>query len=171
MQSDLGAMIWRQFGAAIDTLGDAIRACPDELWTDKSLHMEYWYVAYHALFWLDLYVFGSFEGFAPPAPFGREELEPGGVLARPYSKLELLDYLAYCREKCRLALLSMSDDKASRPFKFTWSTRTMPYAELMLYTMRHVQEHAAQLAWMLGEKTGSAPDWVSRAREDRHDAA
>ena len=29
-------MLWRQFGIAIDTLRDALRACPDELW-EKSL--------------------------------------------------------------------------------------------------------------------------------------
>ena len=30
---------------------------------------EFWYVVYHALFWLDLYLSGAVEGFAPPAPF------------------------------------------------------------------------------------------------------
>ena len=29
-------MLWRQFGAAIDELGNVLRDCPDELW-EKSL--------------------------------------------------------------------------------------------------------------------------------------
>jgi len=29
-------MLWRQFGATIDMLGDILRDCPDELW-DESL--------------------------------------------------------------------------------------------------------------------------------------
>jgi hypothetical protein len=29
------AMLWRQFGAAIDMLGDALRDCPDELWEQR----------------------------------------------------------------------------------------------------------------------------------------
>ena len=28
-------MLWSQFGAAIDTLGDALRGCPDELWEEQ----------------------------------------------------------------------------------------------------------------------------------------
>jgi hypothetical protein len=29
--------------------------------------------------------------------------------------------------------------------------------------MRHVQEHASQLSLFLGQKVGSAPDWVTQA--------
>jgi len=32
----------------------------------------------------------------------------------------------------------------------------------LLYTMRHVQEHAAELNMLLGQKTGSAPGWVGQ---------
>jgi hypothetical protein len=28
-------IIWQQFGAAIDMLDNALRACPDELWRDR----------------------------------------------------------------------------------------------------------------------------------------
>lgn len=28
-------MIWRQFGKAIDTFGEALRNCPDELWEKR----------------------------------------------------------------------------------------------------------------------------------------
>ena len=46
--------IWQQFGAAIDTLGNAIVACPKELWDDGSKPPElFWYSAYHCLFFLD----------------------------------------------------------------------------------------------------------------------
>ena len=39
-------------------------------------------------------------------------------------------------------------------------------AELHLYNLRHVQEHAAQLALFLGQHVGTAPGWVGRARDD-----
>jgi hypothetical protein len=47
------AIIWRQFGAAIDMLENALRACPEEqwsacLWNDPSQRpefSEFWYVA------------------------------------------------------------------------------------------------------------------------------
>jgi len=28
-------MLWRQFAAAIDMFGGALRSCPDELWEDR----------------------------------------------------------------------------------------------------------------------------------------
>ena len=43
----------------------------------------------------------------------------------------------------------------------------MSYVELLLYNMRHVQEHAAQLNLFLGQNArDSASDWVSRAKAD-----
>ena len=37
----------------------------------------------------------------------------------------------------------------------------MSVAELLLYNMRHVPEHAAQLDLLLGQRVGSAPGWVA----------
>ena len=40
----------------------------------------------------------------------------------------------------------------------------MSVAELLLYNMRHVQEHATQLSLFLGQQVGSAPGWVAKAK-------
>jgi hypothetical protein len=88
------SIVWRQYGAAIDMLENAITACPDDLWGDRSRQPEFWYVAYHTLFFLDLYSHGTTDGFAPPEPFNLDEMDPAGVLPpRVYSKDELLAYL------------------------------------------------------------------------------
>jgi hypothetical protein len=44
----------------------------------------------------------------------------------------------------------------------------MSYLELELYTMRHVQEHAAQLSLFLGRHgiRDEALDWVPRAKDE-----
>ncbi len=47
---------WRQFGAAIDMLENAILACPGALWGDRSQKPEFWYTAFHTLFYVDLYL-------------------------------------------------------------------------------------------------------------------
>jgi hypothetical protein len=73
------SLVWRQFGAAIDMLHNAMLACPDEVWGDRSRQPEFWYVAYHTLFWLDLYLTGRPEDFAPPPPFTLDELDPAGL--------------------------------------------------------------------------------------------
>jgi hypothetical protein len=40
----------------------------------------------------------------------------------------------------------------------------VPFGDLLLYNMRHVQEHASQLNLILGQTYGSAPGWVATAR-------
>jgi hypothetical protein len=175
MDSLWRTMLWKQFGAAIDMLDNAVVACPDELWrqpvwqdqSNPPRSADFWYVAYHALFWLDLYLFGSAEGFAPPAPFSLEELDPAGVVPqRPYSKAELRPYLASLRKKCHTTIETMTDERACQPVNFRWveEGEVVSYVELQLYNMRHVQEHAAQLSLLLGQHgvPGDQIDWVAR---------
>ena len=156
-------IIWQQFGAAIDTLENAIVACPEKVWSDRSRRPEFWYVAYHTLFFLDYYLSDSEKGFAPPAPFTLSEMDPAGVLPdRVYTKDELKAYLAHGRTKCRAAISALTDERAHQPCGF--ERREMNVAELLLYNMRHVQHHAAQLNLMLRQTIDSAPGWVSKAK-------
>ena len=157
------AILWQQFGAAIDMLENAVVACPDELWNDQSRRPEFWYLVFHTLFFLDLYVYGSVEGFAPPAPFTLDELDPEGVLPeRAYTKDELQAYLELCREKCRKAIDALTDEKAWQRCSFEWVD--VGEAELILYNLRHVQHHAAQLNLILRQTIDSAPRWVFKAK-------
>ena len=117
---------------------------------------------FHTLFFLDLQLAGSAEGFAPPPPFDLRELDPEGLLPeRPYTKQELGTYLQHCREKCRSILANLTDEQARRRCHFGAIELTV--AELMLYGMRHVQHHAAQLNLLLRQQTGLAPRYVKRA--------
>ncbi len=158
-------IIWQQFGGAIDTLDNALRACPDELWrarlwdhpSERPEFSQFWYVVYHALFWLDLYLTGAEEGFTPPAPFTLiEQDEDGPLPERPYTKDELQTYLDYSRKKCQATIEALTDEAAQRHCRFAWGE--VSFAELLLYNMRYVQEHASQLNMMLGQKVGSAPE-------------
>lgn len=165
-------VVWRQFNAAMDMFGKALKTCPDELWqahmwnnNDPSMgpeFSEFWYVAYHALFWLDLYLGGSVDGFTPPAPFTLAELDPAGVLPeRVYTRAELLGYLEHSREKCRTTLERLTDEKAGRLCSFSWGQ--LSFGELLLDNMRHLQEHGAQLNMLLGQETGADSSWASGA--------
>lgn len=166
-----GAMVWRQFGAAIDMLEQALRECPDELW-EKQLWPDqpdqwvargfssFWYLGYHTLFWLDLYLTGAEEGFSPPEPFDLVEMEDNETLPRAYTRAELLGYLELCRQRCRETLLSLTTEEAHRLCRFPWGELT--FAELQLYNLRHVQEHASHLTMYLGQQAGIAARWASR---------
>jgi len=162
MDAKLKEIIWQQYSAALDTLENAIATCPDELWGNRAKQPEFWYMAYHTLFFLDFYFSDSEEKFAPPAPFKLSELDPAGILPdRIYKKEELLTYLAYGSNKCRDYIKSLTDESNSKP---SVMRPAVTETELLLYTMRHVQHHAAQLNLILRQETNSAPGWVSRAK-------
>jgi hypothetical protein len=166
-------MLMRQYGAAIDMLRDALRDCPDGLW-GRMLWPDqpgewvaagfstFWYLGYHTLFWLDLYLTGAEEGFSPPAPFDLVEMVEGETLPRIYTRDELLGYLAHCRARCQQTLGALTAEHAQRVCTFAWGELT--FAELQLYNLRHVQEHGAHLSMFLGTHTGRAANWVSAAQ-------
>jgi hypothetical protein len=165
MDATWKTVLWQQFGASIDMLENALVACPDALWGDRSQRPEFWYVVYHTLFYLDLYLSGSAEGFTPPAPFTLDELKPEGAQPeRVYTRGQMRTYLEHCRRKCHGVLEALTYEKAQERCIFGWIE--MGFAELLLYNMRHVQHHAAQLNLILRQKTDSAPGWVASA-EDR----
>jgi hypothetical protein len=165
-------MLWRQFGAAIDMLRDALRDCPDELWEARLWEdqpdqwvavgfSKFWYLGYHTLFWLDLYLTGAEEGFTPPAPFDLVEMAANEVLPRTYTRAELLGYLELCRGRCQETIGALSHEEAQRVCRFAWGE--VSFAELQLYNLRHVQEHAAHLGMFLGQQAGKSTRWVAKA--------
>lgn len=166
MDANLKKSLWQQFGAAIDTLDDAMRLCPDELWEtvlweddEDTRYGQFWYIAYHTLFWTDLFIGGSYEEFKPPAPFIRGKLPD-----QPYAKGDVHDYLKDCRRNVKAMVESLTDEKAAQVCTFPWMTPT--YLELQFYSMRHVMEHAAQLNMILGHRGITGQDWVAIARDD-----
>ncbi len=180
LETTLYTALWWQFGAAIDMLENALVACPASLWNQRlwsaqTSHPQpledaaFWSLTYHILFWLDLYLTGSHEGFAPPEPF-MNELDPVSVFPeQPYTKDELHAYLAHLHKKCQTTIAELSDEKAHQQVTFPWlEEMTMSFFELQLYNMRHVQEHAAQLSLFLGQHgiPGEALDWVPRAKDE-----
>jgi len=168
-------VLWSQFGAAIDMFGCALSSCPNELWTAPMWNdptsppglSDFWYVAYHTQFWLDLYLSGAAEGFVPPAPFDLNELNPRGLLPeRIFTRNELLSYLSHCRRKCSYVIEQLTDEKAHRLCLFPWKKTGLSYAELLVDNMRHVQEHGAQLNMFLGQQAGVSTRWLAQAGND-----
>jgi hypothetical protein len=161
VESNWKAAVWLQFGAALDMLENALVACPDELWHDRSRQPEFWYLVFHTLFWLDLYLTDPSAEFVPPHPFTLAELDPAGLMPeRVYLKDELHTYLLHCRKKCRATIRGLTDEQARR--RRVIGSVDAEFAELLLYTMRHVQHHAAQLNLLLRQTTDAAPRWVGK---------
>jgi hypothetical protein len=165
MDTMLKTSIWQQFGAAIDTLDDAINLCPDHLWTvqmwkdtEDERYGQFWYITYHTLSWLDLFLTSTYKDFLPPPPFIR-----GKLPEIPYTKDQIQWYLNHCRSNVQSTIEALTDEKARQICQFEWMEPT--YLELQLYSMRHVQEHAAQLNLVLGQHDITGMDWIAKARD------
>ncbi len=184
MEITLRTALSRQFGAAIDMLENALVACPTSLWRARLWSApadlpfppwippefsEFWYLAYHTLFWLDLYLSSAREeDFAPPAPFIWTECDPAVSPERPYTKEELHAYLAVLQRTCHTTFSALTDERAHQAVSYYAWTRgeAVSFLEVQMLNMRHVQEHAAQLSLFLGQHgiPDAALDWVARAK-------
>ena len=171
MDTTLKTSIWQQFGASIDYLADTMSACPDHLWRaslwqtphTKPEFSQFWYVVYHTLFWIDLYLTGAEEGFLPPAHFTLiEQNEDGPLPERVYTQDELQAYLKDCRQKCKATIEALTDETIERRCRFSWGECS--FQELLIYNLRHVHGHASQLNMLLGQNGISTPDYVTQVR-------
>lgn len=146
-------------------LENAIRACPEHVWGNEFAFSEFWYMTYHTLFFLDLYLSDGLEGFNPPEPFGLTELDPAGVFPeRVYTQAELLLYLEHGRTKARARIKSLTAEKAAQICDYSYIQGSV--LDMLLDTMRHVQHHTAQLNLLLRQKLDDAPRWVTRTGQE-----
>ena len=162
MNSIIRQSLWKQFGASIDMLENAIALCDDDLWDNDR---KFWYIAYHCLFYLDYYLTLNPSNYSPPSPFSTSELNPSGTMPeRVYNKDELLQYLRYSRNKCYDLVNNLTDEIANS--RWINESKNFSVFEILIYNMRHVQHHAAQLNLILRESKGNAPKWVSQTNID-----
>jgi hypothetical protein len=161
-------VIKSQYYAALTMLEDAIRQCKDELWLSDACQHEFWWVAYHTLFFADCYLSPSQEAFVPwekhvvafeglVASTGTRSVRaatlPSGQ--SPYTQTELLDYT-----KLIFARMSIAMEKAEldAPSGFFW----LPFnkLEVQLYNIRHIQHHTGQLIERIRQNQDEGVAWV-----------
>lgn len=151
--------LWKQMGASIDMLDNAIKLCPVKVWTGKT---KFWYLSYHTIFWLDYYLSRDPENFHPQAPYDLSEFDPSGKIPdRVYTQEEMLHYLDSCRRKCFDYIVNL--DEADFDKRFKNENKDYSLFEILLYNMRHVQHHAGQLNLLLRQEINNSTPWVSRA--------
>lgn len=168
MSAFMNETIWRQFGAALDMLENAIRLCPENVWGDRKGFHEFWYMTYHTIFWTDHYLDETPESYHPPEPYTLSEFDPEGAFPdRVYTRDEMLTYLEHCRTKCRAVLSGLTDDSAQQLNRH--GHKELSVVELHLYNLRHVQHHTAQLNLLLRQQVDNAPRWVGRTKKSLSD--
>lgn len=168
MITALKESLWKQFGASIDMLENAIRLWPEEYWDSKK---KFFYNAYHCLIFLDYYLTIPAQKLSSPLSFSETDNTPKEgiddlVPDRVYSKKELLDYLEASREKCHKLIGGLSQEKLEERWIDVSGNKNFSVFEILLYNMRHVQHHAAQLNMLLRKEINEAPRWVRRTEDE-----
>ncbi len=158
-----------QYHAALAMLAQSIERCPEELWSDQKYPSPFWRIAYHALFFTHLYIQPTIEQFKA-WPQHREEAEMLGSLpwpphrkaldVPPYSKEEVLEYLAFCKQQVSEKMSTLDLEAGSG---FDWLAFSK--LETLLYELRHLQQHIGELDERLGVQ-GIQVDWVGKVDAD-----
>jgi hypothetical protein len=152
---------------AFDLMAAAVRDCTDELWRapmwdatqdgDDPRHATPWAISWHALERLDFMRTVGFEpweiwpgfegrtGFTPPPVRSVWEPPYGGLdittLSEPWSRADILEYVAYCRRRMDDTLANVTDDRATT--RIGRSNET--YAARLVDKVGHVIEHGSQI--------------------------
>jgi hypothetical protein len=169
--------LWRNFGAAIDMLKNAVAMYPAERWQQRN---KFFYLAYHTTIFLDYYLTQPVSDFRPVLPYTivQEDHLPTEAVDdvmphRLYSQNEMLAALDLIREKCKMLITESSEEQLlgqwikeeeihlhdlCPPIVVDYSV-----LDILFYNFRHVQHHVAQLNFILRQEINMAPDWVALA--------
>lgn len=154
-----------QYHAALAMLRAAIEQCPDDLWTAEAEAAAFWRVAYHTLYFADLYLQPDERAFRPcqfhranhqylgPLPWPPHDQPEIGT---PYTKAQVLDYWRICDEMVDAAVDHADLDAAQ--CGFSWYA--LPKLDHQLNNIRHIQHHAALLSGRVRQATGVVIEWV-----------
>lgn len=158
------AAIRSQFEAALAMLADAVRQCPAECWTAGVTRMSCWYVAYHTLFYADLYLSRDETGFQLPAYARNDDMTQGesGWSGPPPDPADLLRHIDMILEKLHRMLDAETEETLAEPSGFPWMNKRINRLELYLYNIRHIQHHTGQLSAHLRTKADIGVRWVGR---------
>jgi hypothetical protein len=139
--------ITAQYEAALAMLKQCIEACPPKHWESLIAQGTFRWVAYHTLFWCDLYLSPSNESFQLREFHGRGGDERGPEAAPGLSQEEALAYVAMCRQKVHESLAAETEETLAGGSGFHWYKNNR--SEMHLVNIRHIQHHTGQLSAFL----------------------
>jgi hypothetical protein len=133
-----------QFEAGLCMLHQCVEQCRPQFWEGKIAGVTCRQVAYHTLFFVDLYLSPSEAAFELRELHARggDEREPKFSLGLEQD--ETLAYVQICRHKAAGALAAETAESLAGPSGFSWYP--VSRGELHLISLRHIQHHTGQLS-------------------------
>jgi hypothetical protein len=162
------AALKSQYHASLEMLKEALERCPDELWLDATHVNAFWQIAYHALFYVHMYLQPDLKSFKPWAEHqtdvqyqngipGRPKKDsPLPVMPEPYTKTQVMTFWSICDSMVDDAMDSF--DLLEPNSGFPWYTCSK--LEHQMISIRHLQHHAAQLGDRLRTAGGTGLTWL-----------
>ena len=173
MHELIQAVLAGQYGASLAMLRGCIERADEAAWHASVGRFPVWHVAYHVLFYTDMYLSPDENSFRPQE-FHREGYNFLGppwwapemkvVTDRPFEKEMIVDYLDAVCGKAKQALDRETEATFAGPSGFEWLQFSR--LEAHVYNIRHVQHHTGQLgAFLRRHQEGDAKgvEWVATA--------
>ena len=160
---DTKAVIQSQFLATLEILKKVIEQCPDTMWADPVPKNKFWHIVFHSLFFTHFYLHpteGDFIAWEKHRDLVGLSPKDDWDSIVPYTKVELLEYLALCQEQVK-EKVAASNLKAESGFHWL----TFNTLEKHLYNIRHTQLHTGELCERLGQ-AGIDIQWVGKVHQD-----
>ncbi len=157
-----------QYHAGLAMLREAIEKCPEDLWLRTPPRNAFWQVAYHALYFTDLYLQADHLSHHPWAEHQSDNQNPDGIpgppepgnslplIPRPYTRAQVLAYWDVCDKMVDGAVDGL--DLHSPQCGFPWYK--VSKLEHQMVNLRHLQHHSAQLADRLRTELDVGIKWV-----------
>ncbi len=157
-----------ELGAAIEMLSNAIKNADDDTWDSPRDERRFWNIAYHTIFFLDIYL----SDFDPDITNVEEQYRVPAYLKEwaevynfdevhePTMPKEVLQrFLEETRSKLRFRFAggiveSQIEEKATSWLK-------MSKGAVLLYNMRHIMQHVGHLNDILREHGLPTSSWLS----------
>ena len=154
-------MLQSQYRASLAMLLTAIEKSPDALWTSGACANPCWHIAYHTLYYADLYLHQTEADFTPwekhrPDHQRLAARRPDSPPLIPYSQAEALEYGRRIDAGVAAALARL--DLTAPECGFSWYQ--MSKLEHQLVGLRHIQHHTGQLVDRLRHATGGGSPWT-----------
>jgi len=143
MEDYVRKLLASQYEAALCMLHQCIAACPPEHWDAKIANGTFRWVAYHTLFFTDLYLSPSEAAFELRELHHRGGDEREDVQCPGIDQAETLAYLALCRETMLATIAEESCESLEGKSGFSWYP--VSRGELHLINIRHIQHHTGAL--------------------------
>lgn len=156
-----------QYNASLAMLSKCVELGVDGgLWDDAACRNRFWRIVYHTLFYADFYLSPDMKSFTPWARHREEYQFLGRVpwpphheprIGEPYAPADLLEYASHIAGLVprRLASYALED-----PCGFPWLDFNK--CEMLIYNLRHMDYHAAQLAGRIRAGKGVTIEWIGR---------